>query len=81
MTDKFIYVFNESDRDALLSHGYILLQEPKSKKTTAKKKSAKDKEEPEETQETRYWVFENKSTRDLVFNNLDTYLFSNVLTF
>lgn len=83
MQEKFIYVFSETDKNSLLSHGYELIQEPKPKKSTIKKKTAKGKEtiEPEEMkEEIRYWVFLNKSTRDLVFNSLENYVFSNQLT-
>lgn len=83
MFNKFIYVFNEADKNVLLSHGYELIQEPKPKKVAPKKKSAKDKEgvEPEEVKEAvKYWVFLNKSTRDTVFNSIENYVFSDTLT-
>ena len=86
MTEKFIYVFNETDKNTLLSHGYVLVQEPREKKAPIKKKTAKGKnaeaeiETPTEVrEEVKYWVFANKSTRDLVFNSLEKYVFSNQL--
>lgn len=92
MSDKFIYVFNEKDRDELLFHGYDLIQEPKAKKATKKKTKSKDaevstkgkKKEPvvdeEEKEEVKYWVFLNKTARDMVFSKLDNYVFSDTLT-
>ena len=88
MFDKFIYVFSEADKNALLSHGYVLLQEPKATKATVKKKAkAKDGDEVDDIEEVKevknevkYWVFMNKSSRDMIFNKLEKYVFSNTLT-
>ena len=79
--EKFIYVFSESDKDLLLSHGYSLIQEPKPKKVAPKKKGAKGKEEIEleEIKEVKFWVFLNKSTRDIVLDSIE-YVLSNQLT-
>ena len=92
MTDKFIYVFNEKDKNTLLAHGYELIQEPKAKKTPKKKAKAKDEEfsmkakgkdaeTVEDTKdEVKYWVFLNKTARDMVLNRLEGYVFSDTLT-
>lgn len=84
--DKFIVVFSEHDKDALLSHGYSLIQEPKPKKAAPKKKTAKGKEVAEEVVEdikepVLYWVFLNKSAKDLILDSLEFYVYSNQLNF
>lgn len=82
--EKFIYVFSESDRDILLSHGYALLKSPK-KKRPVKQKKAEDGEEKEyiepQKEELKIWIFANKSTRDKILDALDEYAFSNILTY
>lgn len=84
--NKFIYVFSESDRDALLSHGYVLIREPKVKKAPVRmKKGAKDADTDvvavPEKEERKYWVFANKTVKDMVFNSLGDYVLSDTLTF
>lgn len=82
MFEKFIYVFNEADKNLLLSRGFELVQEPKAKKASTKKKSAKSKDDAEVEEvkeEVKYWVFLNKSARDMIFNSLESYCFSNQL--
>lgn len=79
--EKFIYVFSENDKNTLLQHGYQLVQEPKKKKPTRTKKGEKAEEVVEEKEELKYWVFLNKSVRDMVFYSLDNYVLSNTLTF
>lgn len=59
---KFIYVFSEEDKNALLSRGFILLKEYKGKK------------------DPKYWVFENASTKDLIFESMENYAFSDTLS-
>lgn len=80
--EKFIYVFNEADKNALLSRGYVLVQSPKKKKSAGRPKTKKDADaEVVEKEELQYWVFENKSVRDMVLYSLDNYVLSNTLTF
>jgi len=81
--DKFIYVFSEEDKNTLLSCGYTLLKEFKPKKaSTSKKKGAKDEDaEVPVKEEPKYWIFANRSARDMVFNSLGHYVFSDTLTF
>ena len=76
---KFIYVFNESDRETLLAHGYVLVKEPKKKR--AAKKAAKEGAEAEVKEELNYWVFANKTVKDLVFDSFENYVLSDTLTF
>lgn len=81
--EKFIYVFSESDRDLLLAHGYTMIQEPKSKKRKTSTKAKKTSEESpvEEKEPVKTWIFENKSTRDIVLDDIDIIVYSNILTF
>lgn len=84
MIEKFIYVFSESDKDTLLSHGYDLIKEPKKKKTAPKKRinsKLKDEVDVEPIKEEKpYWVFLNKSARDMILKSLDNYVLSNQLS-
>ena len=80
--EKFIYVFSESDRDLLIAHGYTLIQEPKNKKRKPKTKKVSGDESPvEEKEPVKTWIFENKSTRDVVLDDIDIIVYSNILTF
>ncbi len=81
---KFIYVFNETDRDTLLSRGYVLMKEPTQKKSVSKaKKNTKEKDVQEDVEKdvVKYWVFANKTVKDMVFDSLENYVFSDTLTF
>lgn len=80
--DKFIYVFSEADKNTLLLNGYTLIKEPKQKKSSGRPKKGEDeKEDQVEKEEVKYWVFANKTVRDLVFSSLENYVFSDTLTF
>ena len=83
--DKFIIVFSEADKNTLLNSGYELIKEPKQakKKASTKKKDAKSESESAvvEKEEVKYWIFLNKSVHDMVFNSLESYAFTNTLTF
>ena len=82
--EKFIYVFSEADRDALLSHGYVLLKSPKKKRPVKQKKvedeEVKEIKEPQK-EEIKIWIFANKSARDMILDSMDEYAFSNILTY
>lgn len=90
MLGKFVYVFSEEDKNVLLNHGYTLLREPtiKKPKKNTKGKFAETKDAVDCQDEwaeaiigSKYWVFENKTSKDLVFESLGKYAFSDSLTF
>jgi len=78
--EKFIYVFSERDKNLLLEHGYILIKEPK-KKRVPKKKVSEENQEENTKEELKIWIFANKLVKDMILDDLESYVFSNILTF